>query len=33
VSGDAQRGNRHELKTLMSLVFVDYAYKPLGITF
>jgi hypothetical protein len=31
VSSDAEPANRHELKTLITLVFVDYAYKPLAI--
>jgi hypothetical protein len=31
VSSDAEPANRHELKTLMTLVFADYAYKPLGV--
>jgi hypothetical protein len=31
VNSDAEPAKRHELKTLMTLVFADYAYKPLGI--
>jgi hypothetical protein len=31
VSSDAEPTNCHELKTLITLVFADYAYKPLGI--
>jgi hypothetical protein len=31
VSSDVEPANCHELKTLISLVFVDYAYKTLGI--
>src|SRR5829696_4218589 len=31
VSSDAELANCHELKTLINLVFADYAYKPLGI--
>jgi hypothetical protein len=33
VSSDAEPANCHELKTLITLVFADYAYKPLGIHF
>jgi hypothetical protein len=29
VSSEAEPANRHELKTLITLVFADYAYKPL----
>jgi hypothetical protein len=31
VSSDAEPANCPELKTLITLVFADYAYKPLGI--
>ena len=31
VSSDAELANCHELKILITLVFADYAYKPLGI--
>ena len=31
VSSEAEPAKRHELKTLISLVFADYAYKPLAI--
>ena len=31
VSSDAEPANCHELKTLITLVFVDCAYKPLRI--
>jgi hypothetical protein len=31
VSSDAEPAKRHELKTLITLVFVDCAYKPLRI--
>jgi hypothetical protein len=30
-SSHAEPAKRHELKTLITLVFADYAYKPLGI--
>jgi hypothetical protein len=33
VSSDAKPAKRHELKTLITLVFADYAYKPLEHTF
>jgi hypothetical protein len=33
VSSDAEPAKRHELKTLITLVFADYAYEPLGIHF
>jgi len=31
VSSDAEPANCHELKTLMTVVFVDYAYESLRI--
>jgi hypothetical protein len=31
VNSDAEPANCHELKTLITVVFADYAYKPLGI--
>jgi hypothetical protein len=31
VSSDAEPAKRHELKTLITLVFVECAYKPLAI--
>jgi len=31
VSSAAEPANRHELKTLITLVFADSAYKPLAI--
>src|SRR5215211_5446527 len=31
VCSDAEPANCHELKILITLVFADYAYKPLGI--
>ena len=31
VSSDAEPANCHELKTLITLVFADYAYEPLWI--
>jgi hypothetical protein len=33
VSSDAEPAIRHELKTLITVVFVDCAYKPLEHTF
>ena len=29
VSSEAEPAKRHELKTLITVVFADYAYKPL----
>jgi hypothetical protein len=31
VSSDVEPAKRHELKNLITVVFADYAYKPLGI--